>query len=278
MKAIKKINNNVVLAIDTNGDEVFLVGKGLGFQKMPYSIDDRSELIEKKFVQSGNLQFESLFNTIPVEVILTTQEIITFGEKQLENNLNKGLIISLADHINGSLDRINEGLELSNAFQWELKHIYPTEVALGKIALEIIKNKIGVQLPEVEASFIALHFVNAQLNNNNDFTETGKITKVIKDILNIVKYHYKLEIDEESINYARFVTHLRYFVYRLLKEESLREGKINLLDIVKADSSEELKCITKIEKYLSENYNWFISNNEKLYLIIHLQRLTKNKD
>lgn len=275
MKAIKKINNNVVLAVNDQKEEVFVVGKGLGFKKTPFDLDDSSDEIEKVFVQKNNMKYYNLFESIPINIILLVEEIISDGKKLLGCELNEGLIISLSDHINGALERQADGSELSYTFQWEIKHIYPTEMQVGLNALKLIKRELEIQLPDSEASFIALHFVNAQLNQI-DFTETSKITRVIKDILSIVKYHYRIKIDEESINYSRFVTHLRYFLLRLINNETLSKSTINLHELLKSDSTEELACIDKIRKYLKDNYNWYCSNEEKLYLIIHLQRMTKN--
>ena len=39
--------------------------------------------------------------------------------------------------------------------------------------------------------------------------EVGKLTVMVQDILNIVKYTYNTQLDENSLNYERFVTHLR---------------------------------------------------------------------
>lgn len=39
MKVIKKVNNNVAIAINEHNEEVFVVGKGVGFLKTPYEPD-----------------------------------------------------------------------------------------------------------------------------------------------------------------------------------------------------------------------------------------------
>ena len=49
MKIVKKLNNNVVLALNDKDEEIIVVGKGLGFRKTPYVLEDLS-LIEKKYV------------------------------------------------------------------------------------------------------------------------------------------------------------------------------------------------------------------------------------
>ena len=122
--------------------------------------------------------------------------------------------MSLTDHINFAIQRNKKGLDIKNALLWETKRLYKDEFAIGKQALAMVKNKTGVSLPEDEAGFIALHIVNAELNE--EMPNIINITKVMQEILRIVKYHFKIEFNEESLHYYRFVTHLKFFAQRLL--------------------------------------------------------------
>lgn len=51
-----------------------------------------------------------------------------------------------------------------------------------------------------------------------------QITEMVNTILNIVKYHFKMELDENSVNYERFLTHLRFFAVRFVRKEKLDES------------------------------------------------------
>ena len=42
MKIVKRINHNAALAIDDNGNELVILGKGVGFPKTPYELTDLS--------------------------------------------------------------------------------------------------------------------------------------------------------------------------------------------------------------------------------------------
>ena len=42
------------------------------------------------------------------------------------------------------------------------------------------------------------------------------VTRIMQDILNIIKYSYKIDFNEESVYYYRFVTHLKFFAQRIL--------------------------------------------------------------
>ena len=96
-------------------------------------------------------------------------------------------------------------------------------------------------------------------------------TKKIQDILTIVKYTYNIELNDNSLNYERFVTHLRFF-FKRLKDRELAEDKDDfLLKQVKNKYKNAYNCMLKIEKYL----NVELTDEEKLYLTLHVQRVTQ---
>ena len=73
------------------------------------------------------------------------------------------------------------------------------------------------------------------------------------------------------MNYERFVTHLRFF-FKRLKDRELAEDKDDfLLKQVKNKYKNAYNCMLKIEKYL----NVELTDEEKLYLTLHIQRVTQ---
>ena len=48
MQIIKKINTSAAIALDSNGEEIVVFGKGIGFPKVPYDLEDLSK-IERTF-------------------------------------------------------------------------------------------------------------------------------------------------------------------------------------------------------------------------------------
>ncbi|MBC5629424.1 PRD domain-containing protein [Clostridium sp. NSJ-6] len=272
MKIIKKINNNIALAINAKDEEVIVIGKGIGFPKTPYELRDES-IIEKIFVTQSNNDYLEMFKDIPLEDIYLTQEIIKYGEEYLGKKLNTNILLTLSDHISYAIQRFNQGVEVKSPLEWEIKHLYPDEFKIGVKAIEIIRNERGIRLTEPESVFIALHFINAQIGDNK-IDQTAKITEIIGDILGIVKYHFRIELDESSINFTRFVKHLQYFIYRQLNKSSLEGENENLYKIVEKQYTNENECVHKIEEFLKSNYGWNCSIDEKLYLVLHIQRVT----
>lgn len=276
MKILKKLNNNVVLALNDKGEEIIVTGKGLGFRKMPYILEDLS-LIEKKYIIPQNTKASEILESIPNEVIKVTEKVIRSGYKELNMEFNVDILLTLSDHINFAIQRSKEGIGMRSPLQWEIKHLYPKEYEVGFHSLDIIENDLGVKLDKNEAVFIALHFINAQLGKH-DMTETTKITTIMGEILNLIKYKFKIEFNEDSFEFTRFVTHIRYFIIRQVNNKPLDNDNNDMFSLMKDKLAEELECVEIIEKHLNKNYGWKCTNDEKLYLMLHIQRIRKEKN
>ncbi|GEM01915.1 beta-glucoside operon transcriptional antiterminator [Halolactibacillus halophilus] len=278
MRVIKKINNNVALAINREKEEFIILGKGVGFNEIPYELEDKSR-IEKIFKAPSDKKNNKLFEIlsgIPMEHIVLTEKIIEEGKKILNKDLNQSLILNLTDHINSSIKRFEDDIPIRSPIEWEIRNIYPEETKVGELALKIIKDQTGISLPSSEVILIAFHFINAQIDIG-DIHTTKMVTKIIRDIISIVKYSFNLEFDENRTNFNRFATHIRYFVIRQIDADIPQSKHSDILEILKNEHYESYKCIEKIETYLLDNYSWKCSDDEKLYLILHINRLRKTE-
>lgn len=273
MKVIKKVNNNVAIAMNSNHQEVFLVGKGIGFRPVPYDLEDDSPIIEKVFISMHDHAFLTMFNQIPAEIILLTQKIIDDAQKTIGKNLQPRILFTLSDHLHYTLERYRDNLEIKSLIHWEIKHIYPREYEAAERSVKFINEQLKIELTRSEAALIAVHFVNAQLACEVQ----GKVslTDIISDVTAIVKYQFHMDIEQDQINYERFVTHLRLLVERqLTANESLVQNE-HLYVTGKSNYPEEAKCVDRIADLLSKNYGIACNIDEKLYLLLHVRRLTQ---
>lgn len=277
---IKKIiNNNIVISSDASNNEMIIMGKGIGFKKkIGESIPSAN--IEKKYVVTkewNENKLIRLLEDIPLEHIQVANEIISFAKVSLGKKLSENLFLTLTDHIHYAIQRKSEGMEIKNALLWEIKRFYNHEFLIGKEALSIIQNRLGVALPEDEAGFIALHIVNANLDMD-EIGQVSEMAEIIQNILNIVKYHFNVEIDEYSLNYERFVTHLKFFIQRLFSGARLNDSEtIQFMMKIKEQYKKEYACAMKISNYVQSIFNRPLDEDELIYLTIHIKRIT-NQD
>lgn len=276
MKFKQAFNNNVALAVDAYGNEVVVMGKAIGFQKKDGDELDEAK-VEKSFFLGDSLQDGKLMKVlkdIPIEIVLLTDKLIHLGEDILEKQMNKSILFTLSDHINCAIFRAKQGIDFGNPLQWEIKRLYLKEYRIGKQALDIIKNELHVELPQSEASLIALHFVNAAFDNGK-MQEILQMTEVISHILNIVNDHFKIKLDEDSLNYSRFLTHLQYFILRQINKKTINiSGDNSLFELINKSYPKSFNCVVKIKVYLHKEFNWEITDDEMGYLVLHIQRVT----
>ncbi|WP_046175954.1 BglG family transcription antiterminator LicT [Domibacillus indicus] len=279
---IKKVfNNNVVLTQNNKGQEMVVMGRGLAFQKKAGEMVEPDK-VEKTFVLDNrgvSDKIGELLREVPEEYLAIADRIISMAKNKLGSGMDDYVYVALMDHISFAVTRHKQGMVLRNALIWEIKKYYQEEFQIGLRALDVIEEVAGIRMEEDEAASIALHLVNSRVSGEG-LDSAVQIVKVVNDTLNIVKYHYKMELDETSINYERFLTHLRFFAIRLVRREKTEAvpGDDFMFTQVQARYPEAFACSEKVAAYVEKTFNWPVSNDEKVYLTIHIHRVTSRQE
>ncbi|MEK4043994.1 PRD domain-containing protein [Paenibacillus sp. FSL H8-0048] len=275
----KVLNNNVLLTKNQKGKEVIVMGRGISFNKVAGDYVDPAK-VDKIFLLNENeftARLTELLNDIPVAHLELASSIVTYASGVLHTELNDNLYLTLTDHIHFALERFEKGIQLKNAMLFEIKRFYRKEFGIGLDALKMIEQTTGLSLGEDEAGFIALHLVNARMDGT-EVRSTIKMTEIVQNILNIVTYHYNVVLDETSLNYSRFLTHLQYFSMRVLKKETNNSGEEFLYNQVRLTYVKAFECVGKINEYLEKSHGQSLSKDEYVYLTIHIQRVTERNN
>lgn len=274
MKIAKIMNNNVVSALDEGNREIIVLGKGIGFQKHNGDLIDEVK-VEKIFRLSepARSKFEKLVEEIPYEYVSYTDEIVREATETLGMELNKNIYITLTDHLYFAIERYRRNITFQNALLWEIKRFYSREYEVGLKAVELLKEREGVALSVDEAAFIALHIVNAEMDIN--LSRTLSVPGMIKDLLNIVRYTFHVDLDEESLSYERFVTHLKFFIQRTLKRQCYPTEELELYELYRKKAPKSYECAKKIKKYMEEKTDTEVTDEEMMYLTVHISRVIK---
>ncbi|MGL5378358.1 BglG family transcription antiterminator LicT [Clostridium sp.] len=271
----KVLNNNVVTIIDENNKEAVVMGRGISFQKKKGD-EINEEIIDKIFIlnnKSINEKLLNLINDIPVDYLEISEEIINYAEVKLDTKLNENIYLTLTDHINFSVNRHKNNMPIKNTMLWDIKRLHKEQFKIGLKALEIIKDRLNIELPEDEAASIAMHILNGELNG--DMPEIVDMINLIEEILKIVQYHFNIEFDEESINYYRFITHLKFFAQRLMNGRYYEDEENDLYEMIKVKYPNSNKCVERICSLVEKRYKNKLTKEEKLYLMIHTARVVR---
>lgn len=273
MRIEKIINNNIISAKNENGEELVAMGKGIGFgQKPGNEIDDNK--IEKIF-RPENMddreRFKELLASLPIEYIRLSHHIISYAKDALGIQLNQNLYLTLTDHIRFAVERQKEGMLFANALFEEIKLFYPNEYTVGKHALYLIEEKTGCRLKEDEASSIALHIVNAELNSQISTTFT--MTKMMREMMGIIEEKINPSV-QNAYPRDRLITNLKHLANRLISEEPIkgREDR-ELYRYVETNYKEEYDLIEKVNQYIEKEYNCSMTEEERIYMALDVKRM-----
>lgn len=273
MRIQKILNNNVVFALDDNKNEVVLMGKGIGFRQMRGMTVNKNK-IEKVFkmqTASERNKIAELLTQISAENFKLADEIIQLAQRELDKEIQENIYITLTDHVVFAMERVSKGISFTNQLLWEIKNFYPEEYKIGKKALDIIKDRTGIVMPDDEAGFIALHIANAHMDEDIPLVETT--TQIIKNALHIVELSNNIELDEESLDYGRFVIHLKFCINRAFSGKMLNENDENFINLIKMQYSEAHRTASRIAQYINNEYGIQLTEDELLYLTIHIKRI-----
>ena len=136
--------------------------------------------------------------------------------------------------------------------------------------------RAGDEAPPDKAAFIALHFVNAQLGG--EIRDIYDMTYLLQAVFRIVYDEYGFRPDDESLNYYRFVTHLKFYARRIVSGEGYGDEDSDLLDVVRFKYPKAYACADKIRVYVQREKNFHSGQNELLYLTIHIARVMEHID
>ena len=275
MKIIKTVNNNIVTSVDEQKREIVVMGRGIGFGKKPgMEIEDgKAEKIFRLSSVGENQKLIDIIQDIPLEHIKAADKIITYAKTMLGEKLKDTIYLSLIDHINCAIERQKNNLLFANPLLWETKQYYPSEFHVGVQSLSILKNTLGIEFPVDEAGFIALHFITSEYDTKMNVT--FDIPKLINEIVDIIEGDFPIEIDKGSIHYERFITHLKFFAARVLQRKQIPDdGDFLFRSMIRDQYKESYECALKIKKHIEEVYHLEISEEEVVYLTVHIKRIT----
>lgn len=278
MKISQILNNNVAI-VKRGSNEIIVYSKGVAFKKKPGQ-EITSEEIQKTYVLDSHDKLEHfsyLLSNTKDEYLQMVNQIIAYGEEKLKTCVSDYLYLTLLDHLDFTIKRIKKNQFIKSPLSWEVKKFYPEHYQIGLYAVSIIQKTMDIECPNDEAVAIALHFINLQ-NDTNNANHQIKAMETVRDILAIIKYHFHINFDEDSMNYIRLVTHLQYFVTRLLKHDVYDSDEQELNNQIRSLYPEAYSCVNKIRVYVRDAFQSELTNDEETYLMLHIHRVTQREE
>lgn len=283
MEFIKSFNNNAALVRDSQKKEWIVVGSGVSFGKKPGDSIDEAK-VDRYFVAQNDLQeiatqLEAV-SSVQDHVLETTTAVIKLVEKLLNVTFGNYQYLSLADHLNFAIERAHEHIVMNvTATRWELESLYPLEYQAAQQAKALIETTHMVTLPESEITFLTYHFVNAQ-SEAGTMNDTVKMTQLIQQTIDLVQRSAAMHLPTDDFHYTRFITHLRFFILKKMRNEVLTDDDLDpiLIKTLQTKYASAYEIAKKIAAFYAHQENWTFTTDECLYLSLHIWRLTQAKN
>lgn len=272
----KVLNNNLIITIDPLGRELVLMGRGLGWHLQRADPIDYSR-VEKTYVLDVNANPErvhDLLAEVPFSVVEAVTDAVERAADELGKQLSRSLPISLIDHVQFVLERLRNGIRIPTAIMPELMILYPDEARVASRMRDGLSAALDIALPEEEAVFLAMHLINAL--HEQDDSPAAPLLRHVRHIVAVVEQALGVTLDPESPDYARFVLHAKFLVQRLLLNTMLDGDHSSFYEAARHSYGNSFEVADQVAHYLSATMSTQLSDEEMMYLSIHIERLTRS--
>ena len=143
-------------------------------------------------------------------------------------------------------------------------------------------DELGISLNDDEAASISLHIINAE-NSLDRVQESLQSVKMVDDILQIICFQCGCDPDADSLSYQRLVTHVKFFVMRVLRS---RAGKplsrsdlpgidARLAQMIETSYPRAHEIADRVREFAESTCGIRIADEEVSYLTINIERILR---
>jgi transcriptional antiterminator len=272
-KIDRVIGNNVLLIKDVaTGDELVLLGKGIGFASKDGGwIDPKDPRIEKRFRLDDRdqlRQYQSLLEDIDPEVLAISEKIIALMEADFKKEVHNKVYLALPSHIQFAVYRLRNNMEIVNPFLYETKMFYPKEFEIAEKAAQMISQAFELSIPEDEVGFLTFHVYSAVTNVS--VGQLVKFTNLINEMIDLIETRKSIQIPREGIHYISLITHLRFCIERIILKQVVENP---FLAEMKKNYKDEYHLALELSELMKDHLQTEIPEDEIGYMVMHLYRL-----
>lgn len=266
---IKALNNNMVL-IKEQGVEKILLAKGIGFNKKFGDILEDNLEVDKVFSIEDKKNQENLkevYNRVDGEFVAICEEALAEISEELGEELNETIHIGLIDHLAIAMKRLKNKEQINNTFIVEIETLYSVEFEMAKKIVNKLQDKYEIDFPEGEIGFITLHIHSAR--NGKMLSNSIKYSYLSNKIIIYIEEKFNSKIDKRSLDYARFLSHVRFTIERVLTDTVLKN---DLTEIIKKSYPISYEIAEGASKIIEETLDKKVCDDEVAYIAMHVER------
>lgn len=196
-------------------------------------------------------------------------------QDELPYETSSNLVLTLADHIAFAIERSDRGIYVQMPSIYEMEMNYPAEVQAGRKMVAALRQKLKIRLPKGEIQGIAMHLINAR-DKAQDEAAPG-LEEQYDDILDrttaVIEAELGICVRRDTFSYARFATHVQYLLKRAFEQKHIDSENLQMYQSMREEYPKISACVDKIGDCWQERWSVHLTEEEKLYLILHINRV-----
>ncbi len=225
-------------------------------------------------------RYVELMRDLPVEYLELSAQIANMARSMLSYELSSNIEVALADHLQFAVQRMHEHIYLSAPLSFDLQQNYPLEYKIAQWALALTSKTLDVQLPRNEIAGIAMCLINGAYSSAGAMPSDDAAARdaLLEDITGIVEDAIGVTVDREGFGFARFATHVQYLINRVATGDAISSDNSGMYAMVATENERASACVDAIAALLKSAYPHELTEEEKLYLILHINRICTRPD
>ena len=267
---VTKVFNNNIILVNSEDNEKILFAKGIGFGKKPGYVIPKGIKVDKIFTiaDSDNIEnLNTMIEKVDNDFFVVCEEAIYEISEKINQELNESIHIGLIDHLYFAIKRLKNNEEIENPFLVEIETLYSKEYMLADMVAKKVGAYCNVDIPDGEIAFIALHIHSAI--NNGKISNTLKNSYLGSTIVEHVEDRLNIEIDRKSLDYARFLTHIKFAIQRIMENIHINN---ELTKIIKSSYKESFSIAEEVAEIIEDELGIKVMEDEVTFLTIHIER------
>ncbi|MDK6204589.1 PRD domain-containing protein [Lactobacillus jensenii] len=281
-RLVQVLNNNVGLASKEDNSQVVIMGKGLTFQKKKGDTI-KASAVQKVFKlhEENPSDLTSLLSTIPLDFLTVSYSLIDEAQEKYDYSVEPYIYTTLTTYLYESAKRLTNG-KLIETYLPDLEKDYPLPYEIAGYVLDGFATRLNINFPKQEQKSVALHFLNARTDIHTQNQVQRKAVNKNKQILAIVENelnNHQIYRNRDNANdYERLLVHLKYFINRINQKPVPKVLSETIIKEIIKDYPQTFAIVQKINEQIKQKMGLEFTNDEQVYLTIHIQRLIREEE
>jgi beta-glucoside operon transcriptional antiterminator len=118
-----------------------------------------------------------------------------------------------------------------------------------------------------------MNLINAKKTPSDRPDPQADFSQMLEEVTEIVEDHFHVMVDRESFNFTRYATHIQYLFQRLRQKTAIDSDNLRMYKDLREEFPAIAACVEEIAEHIEKTWYCTLSEEEKLYLILHVNRI-----